>query len=103
MNLLFEQKNPHTKKTSLSLKPRKYFLQELIIVVGIVLVWRGIWLLADRFFFPSYPIVSEVFGILIGLFLLYLPDGDLSYLTGERHHDTLPSDVATQKRSTKKE
>ncbi len=73
-------------KSGLSLKPRRYFVRDLLIVAGVVLVWRGIWHLADRFLFPDYPLLSEALSILIGLFLLYLPDRDLSHLTGETHH-----------------
>lgn len=74
------------KKSGLSLKPRRYLIRDLIIVIGIVLVWRGIWHIADRFLFPNYPLLSEILGLLIGLFLLYLPDCDLSRLTGDTHH-----------------
>lgn len=74
------------QKTGLSLKPRRYFLRDLIIVVGVILVWRGVWQLADRFLFPGQPILSETLSIIIGLFLLYLPDRDLSHLTGDIHH-----------------
>ena len=83
--LSFFKKTINTK-SGLSLKPRRYFVRDLLIVAGVVLVWRGIWHLADRFLFPDYPLLSEAFSILIGLFLLYLPDRDLSHLTGETHH-----------------
>lgn len=79
-------KKPINIKSGLSLKPRRYFVRDLLIVIGVVLVWRGIWHLADRFLFPDYPLLSEALSILIGLFLLYLPDKDLSHLTGDTHH-----------------
>lgn len=74
-----------SRKSGLSFKPRKYFFRDLIIVIGVVLVWRGIWHLADRFLFPENPFLSEILSIVCGLFLLYLPDGDLSHLTGNGH------------------
>lgn len=73
-------------RSGLSLKPRRYFLRDLLIVVGVVLVWRSIWYLADRFLFPENQFASEVVGLVLGLFLLYLPDRDLSRLTGETSH-----------------
>ena len=82
-----DKKNNHSKKSGLSLKPRKYFFRDLIIVIGVVLVWRGFWLLADRFLFPHNSLLSEIVSIALGLFLLYLPDKDLSHLTGDRHQE----------------
>jgi hypothetical protein len=82
-----DKKHKHIKKSGISLKPRKYFFRDLIIVIGVVLVWRGLWQLADRFLFPDHSLLSDIVGIFIGLFLLYLPDKDLSHLTGERHQE----------------
>ncbi len=75
-----------TPKSGLSLFPRKYFFRDIVIVVGVVLVWRGTWYLIDMYFLPGHPVWSSVLGILLGLFLLYLPSGDLAHLSG-RHHD----------------
>lgn len=64
---------------------RKYKLLRLLaknmtIVVGLVLIWRGIWYVLDavdlRVFGGNHEITAVV-GILVGLLLLYLPDGDL--------------------------
>lgn len=83
----FHNQKATSKKNGLSLRPRRYFFRDLIVVVGVVLVWRSIWHLADRFLFPDNPLLSEVLGVVIGLFLLYLPDGDLSHLTGDGHQE----------------
>lgn len=87
MQANLNKRKPQKKNPQFSFKPRKYFLKDLVIVIGVVLVWRGIWQLADRFVLPSYPILSEILGIIIGLILLYLPEGELSYLTGEVHSE----------------
>ncbi len=50
------------------------------IVIGLVLIWRGIWYIADGFdilFFYGHHIFSGVAGIILGLFLLYYPDHNL--------------------------
>jgi len=42
----------------------------LLTAVGIVLVWRGVWGLADLYLMPSFPIGSFGVSILIGIFIL---------------------------------
>jgi hypothetical protein len=58
----------------------KYFSTNLYIVVGLVLVWRGIWYVLDaldRAFFGSSHFYTALGGIILGLLILYLPDHDL--------------------------
>lgn len=58
----------------------KYLLKTLSIVLGLVLVWRGIWYVMDGI---DYIIFGEsnqwtaLGGIIIGLIILYLPNKDL--------------------------
>ncbi len=57
-----------------------YLLRTLSIVVGLVLVWRGIWYVIDALdllFFGGTHIWSAIGGVIVGLLILYLPDGDL--------------------------
>jgi len=44
----------------------------LTITIGVVLVWRGIWELAEIFLFPNDPILSSLISIVIGLFILFV-------------------------------
>jgi hypothetical protein len=49
-------------------------------VVGIVLVWRGIWYVLDAVdvhFFGGYGGWTGLGGIILGVALLYFPDRDL--------------------------
>ena len=58
----------------------RYVARNLTIVVGIVLVWRGIWYVldyVDMLFFQSNHLPLAVGGIVVGLLMLYLPDRDL--------------------------
>jgi uncharacterized membrane protein HdeD (DUF308 family) len=58
----------------------KYFVRTLSIVVGLVLVWRGIWHILDVFektYFGGEMFWTSLIGIVIGLLLLYIPDHDL--------------------------
>lgn len=65
----------HKKKSVLG-----YFLKNLATIVGIVLVWRGVWYVLDEidiFVWGGSHLWTAIGGILIGLLLLYIPDGDL--------------------------
>lgn len=64
--------------------PPRLTLRRLIhilsIIVGVVLVWRGIWYVLDeidKLFFGGSHAWTAVIGIVIGLVILYLPDHDL--------------------------
>lgn len=61
----------------------KYFSESLSIVVGLVLIWRGIWYILDaidRILFDNHHDLTALAGIAIGLLILYLPDRDLKEL-----------------------
>jgi len=52
----------------------------LLLAIGIVAVWRGVWGLMDIYLFPENPTVSFVISIAIGLFILYFNDRRLNEL-----------------------
>jgi uncharacterized membrane protein HdeD (DUF308 family) len=57
-----------------------YLAKNLGIIVGIVLIWRGVWIVLDAFdayLFGGNHLVSGVLGIVLGFLILYLPDKDL--------------------------
>lgn len=61
----------------------KIFSKNLFVVVGVVLVWRGIWHLLDIMdilIFAGNQFWTAVGGIVVGLGILYLPDKDLKEL-----------------------
>ncbi len=58
----------------------RYVAQNLSIVVGLVLIWRGVWYVLDWIdivFFRGNHTWTAVAGIVLGLIVLYLPDKDL--------------------------
>lgn len=65
------------------LKPKptlQYFAKNISIVIGLVLIWRGIWYVLDAldiWIFGSSHIWTSLIGIIVGLLILYLPDKDL--------------------------
>lgn len=61
-------------------KDFKYFVRTLSIVVGLVMIWRGIWHVLDvveAVYFGGDLFWTGLAGIIIGVLLLYIPDHDL--------------------------
>ena len=61
----------------------KKFFRVFSIVIGLVLIWRGAWLVLDsidKVFFGGDHIITALGGIVAGLLILYLPDHDLKEL-----------------------
>lgn len=64
-------------------KPHKdvrYFIKTLSIVIGLVMIWRGVWYVLDHIdvlLFGQYNHWTGLLGIALGVLLLYWPDRDL--------------------------
>lgn len=61
----------------------KKFFRIFSIVIGLVLIWRGVWLVLDsidKLFFGGSHIITALGGIAAGLVVLYAPDHDLKEL-----------------------
>jgi hypothetical protein len=56
-------------------------LNNLGTIVGIVLIWRGIWHVLDAIDIAiigeETHLVTAIGGIIVGFLILYVPDGDL--------------------------
>lgn len=66
--------------------PLNHLAKSLSAVLGIVLIWRGIWYVldeVDKILFGGSHFATAVAGIIIGLLVLYLPDKDLKEI--EKH------------------
>ena len=60
-----------------------YFSKSIIIAIGLVLVWRGVWILLDlldNWLFGGGHVITAVIGIIIGLLFLYFPERTLKTL-----------------------
>ncbi len=60
--------------------PLSYFVKNISTVVAFVLIWRGVWEILDKIdytLFGGSHIVTAISGIVVGLYILYLPDHDL--------------------------
>jgi hypothetical protein len=61
----------------------KYFSSNLGVVIGLVLIWRGVWHLTDLidyYLLGGNTFYTAAGGIIIGLIILFLPDKDLKEL-----------------------
>ncbi len=62
---------------------RLHLAKSLSVVVGVVMIWRGIWHILDRLdivVFRGEGLYTALGGILLGVLILYLPDGDVKEL-----------------------
>ncbi|MDP2855572.1 MAG: hypothetical protein Q8N90_00420 [bacterium] len=58
----------------------QYLAKNISIVIGLVLIWRGIWYVLDgldKWLFDGSHTWTALIGIIVGLIILYLPDKDL--------------------------
>ncbi len=65
------------KKPKLTIQ---YLAKNVSIVVGLVLIWRGIWYVLDAidaWIFNGSHAWTALAGIIVGLLILYMPDKDL--------------------------
>lgn len=61
-------------------KDLRYFVRTLAIVIGLVMIWRGVWYVLDyidTILFGSYNQWTGLLGIALGVLMLYIPDRDL--------------------------
>lgn len=60
-----------------------YFARNISVVLGIVLIWRGLWYILDAFdkwLFGGNHFWTGILGVIVGLVILYAPDKDLKEL-----------------------
>lgn len=60
-----------------------YFGRNITVVLGVVLIWRGVWHLldgVDLWVFGGNSLWTAIGGIILGLAILYIPDKDLKEL-----------------------
>lgn len=51
----------------------------MVLVVGAVLIWRGVWNVLDQYFFVNNFLLSNILSILFGVFLVFLLDEEIKY------------------------
>lgn len=58
----------------------KHFVTILLTAFAVVLVWRGMWGIMDQYLFPDQPMLSYLISLLLGLFILWVDDKELTEL-----------------------
>lgn len=61
----------------------KYLTKNLSIAIGIILIWRGVWVvldLIDSWIFGGSHVITAIGGIIVGILILYLPNHNLKAL-----------------------
>ena len=61
----------------------KYFTKGISVAIGIILIWRGVWILIDLlddWLLGGNHMATAVGGIVVGILMLYLPDKNLKAL-----------------------
>lgn len=53
------------------------FFRNLTLILATIFIWRGVWNLSDKFFFPGNFLMSNFFTILVGLILLFVFDSEI--------------------------
>lgn len=63
--------------------PLKYLAENLGVAVGLIMIWRGVWYgldAIDTYLLGGTHWETAVFGVALGLLILYLPHRDLKAL-----------------------
>ena len=66
-----------------ALKKHHQVVFSLLILLGVVKIWRGMLNLINRYWFPENLLVSNITGIVIGVFILYGSHKIMKMLAGE--------------------
>lgn len=56
------------------LKGKKSNIHTLIIAIAIVMIWRGVRWILDKFLFPNHELISYIVGAIIGIIIIYIDD-----------------------------
>jgi hypothetical protein len=60
-----------------------YFTKSVVIALGLILIWRGVWYgldLIDSLIFGGNHVVTVIIGIVVGFACIYLPERNLETL-----------------------
>lgn len=60
------------------LKIHHQFIYSLLIGIGIISAWRGVWGLLDLYLFPNSPDISILASMVLGVTILFITHNRLS-------------------------
>ena len=59
-------------KDSLNIRRFKKIAEAMAVWTGIIMFWRGIWLLGDTYLYPDHAGISATISLLLGILILLL-------------------------------
>lgn len=57
-----------------------YNIRVFLLLLAVVVIWRWIWNIFDRYFFPDYFMLSNILSIVIWLVIIFINDYELEDL-----------------------
>lgn len=54
------------------LKQQYPYANTVVVILAIIMLWRGVWGLLDEFLFPGSPVLSYLASFGLGILILYL-------------------------------
>lgn len=69
---MFDKLKQHP--TIAQLKAQHPNANTLVVILAIIMLWRGVWGLLDTYLFPGSPVFSYLVSIALGALILYLDD-----------------------------
>ncbi len=70
---------PLKNKYKLSLRRNDIFVRNMVLVLGAVFIWRGVWNILDHYFFPHDWLLSNLLSVGFGVFLVFLLDEEIKH------------------------
>jgi hypothetical protein len=77
------------RRESIHIKRLKKVTEAMAVGTGIIMFWRGIWLLADTYLYPSHDWVSAVISLFMGILILLLTRSFVKQFLGEMQEEEL--------------
>lgn len=70
-----------TKRRLIDRRKGKSNLNMFFTCVALIMIWRGVWLLLDKYFIPDLYFLNAVIPVIVGIAFLLIDDKSLSELT----------------------
>ena len=79
-------------KDSLHIRRLKKVSEAMAVGTGIIMFWRGLWLLADTYLYPNDAWVSATISLFIGILILLLTRSFVKQFLGEMQEEELKAE-----------
>jgi hypothetical protein len=90
------------KRESIHIKRLKKVTEAMAVWTGIILFWRGIWVLADTYLYRSNAWISAIISLFMGILLLLLTRSFVKQFLGEMQEEELRAEKTMFERIMRK-